>query len=131
MIGRSELEKIARARVADSEVLLDAGRNDGAIYLCGYAVEMALKARICTTLGWSEYPSSRAEFQKYQSFRTHDLDTLLHLCGLEAQIKKKLLGAWSVVAMWDPEIRYRAPGTASRDEAAQMIESSKVLLDAL
>lgn len=131
MIDRPELETIARARVADSEVLLGAERNDGAIYLCGYAVEMALKAKICATLGWSGYPSSRAEFQKYQSFRTHDLDTLLHLCGLEAEIKKNFLAAWSVVAMWDPEIRYRMPGSASKDEAAQMIESSKVLLDAL
>ena len=46
----AELRKIAKARLKDAEALLAAHRYDGAIYLCGYAVELALKARICQTL---------------------------------------------------------------------------------
>ena len=131
MVGRCELKNIALARVKDSEILFSAQRYDGAIYLCGYSVETALKARICTTLGWSGYPTSRSEFQKYQSFRTHDLDVLLSLCGAEAEVKNKFLAEWSVVATWDPEIRYRSIGSVSKEEAELMIEASKTLVGAL
>src|SRR2546430_6318938 len=66
MITRSDLQKIARARLRDVEVLYRSRRYDGAIYLCGYAVEIALKARICKTLSWLGYPSTGGEFQNYQ-----------------------------------------------------------------
>jgi hypothetical protein len=34
----------------DAEVLLNAKRFDGSVYLCGYAIELGLKKRICETL---------------------------------------------------------------------------------
>jgi len=83
MITRSDLTKIARARLRDAEVLYRSQRYDGAIYLCGYAVEIALKAKICKTLSWLGYPSTGGEFQNYQSFRTHNLHVLLRLSGVE------------------------------------------------
>lgn len=52
MIPRLELRRLAYARLADSRALYAAGRYDAALYLCGYAVELALKARICRTLRW-------------------------------------------------------------------------------
>jgi HEPN domain-containing protein len=98
MIPRNELKKIARARLKDADILMASRRYDGAIYLCGYAVEIALKARICQTLKWQGYPSSKREFHDYQSFRTHDLDVLLHLAGREQTIKTNFLAEWSAVA---------------------------------
>jgi HEPN domain-containing protein len=47
MIRTTDVEEIARARLQDADILLTSERYDGAIYLCGYAVELALKARIC------------------------------------------------------------------------------------
>ena len=41
MIPVAELDRIARARLEDAKALLQAGRYDGATYLCGYAVEVA------------------------------------------------------------------------------------------
>ena len=70
MISVVELDNIARARIEDAKALLTAGRFDGATYLCGYAVEIALKARICRTLNWTEFPSTGSEFQAYRSFQT-------------------------------------------------------------
>lgn len=87
MLSLTELRNIAEARLGDAEILFAAGRLDGAFYLYGYAIELALKARICLTLGWSGYPSTNYEFQNYQSFRTHDLDVLLHLSGVESFVK--------------------------------------------
>jgi len=127
MLKVTELEEIAKARLRDAQVLLDAGRYDGAVYLCGYAVEVALKARICRTLSWSGYPSTRAEFQNFQSFRTHSLDVLLSLSGIEAEIKSNYLAQWSGVVAWEPEARYKPVGSASPGDASLMIESAKTL----
>ncbi|ETX06023.1 MAG: hypothetical protein ETSY2_19585 [Candidatus Entotheonella gemina] len=109
-------------------MLLQARRYDGAIYLCGYAVEVALKARICRTLSWLGYPSTRGEFQNYQTFRTHSLDVLLHLSGVEEKVKKTLFAEWSAVAAWDPETRYKPIGSATKQNAELMISSTQVLL---
>lgn len=49
MIPKADLKATARARLRDAQVLLRGKRLDGAVYLCGYAVEIALKARICRT----------------------------------------------------------------------------------
>ncbi|MGH7598843.1 MAG: HEPN domain-containing protein [bacterium] len=122
------MKKIARARLEDAEVLLQSGRYDSAVYLCGYAVELALKARICLNLNWNEYPASKAEFRKYQSFKTHELDVLLRLSGVEAIMKNKYLNAWSDVASWNPEIRYKLVGSTSSQEARAMIAATKFLL---
>lgn len=131
MLTRVELRRIARTRLEDARVLFRSRRYDGAIYLCGYAVETALKARICRTLHWSGYPSTRSEFQNYQTFRTHDLDVLLRLSGVENRIRTAFTNEWSVVAEWDPEARYEPIGSASEEDARLMIESTGILLRTL
>ena len=128
MLSRTDLKKIAKARLEDAEVLFQSGRYDSAVYLCGYAVELALKARICLNLNWNEYPSSKAEFQKYQSFKTHELEILLHLSGAEAIIKNKYFKEWSDVATWDPEMRYKPVGSISIQYATSMIAAAKSLV---
>ena len=52
MILTQDLKKSAKARVEDADALFNALRYDGAVYICGYAIEMGLKARICRTLKW-------------------------------------------------------------------------------
>ena len=107
------------------------GRHDGAVYVCGYAVEIALKEKVCETLGWTGFPSTKGEFSSLQSFKTHDLDVLLHLSGVEQRIKEKRLVEWSNVAEWNPEARYRPIGSATVVDAGKMIESAEALLEAL
>ena len=131
MLNVTELEEIAKARLLDGEVLFEAGRFDGAVYLCGYAVEVALKARMCKTLSWPGYPSTGAEFHNFQSFKTHSLDILLSLSGIEAEIKNKYLAQWSAVVAWDPEVRYKPIGSASPEDARITTESAKMLLGTL
>ena len=131
MISVQELKKIASARIEDAEALYQNKRFDGAVYLCGYAVELTLKARICKTLKWSGFPSTKSEFQLLQSFKTHRLDLLLSLSGQESKIKTGYLADWSIVANWDSETRYSIIGTISRTEASDMIESAKTIVKAL
>jgi hypothetical protein len=63
MIPRRELRRLAFARLKDARALYAAGRYDAALYLCGYAVEIALKARICRTLRWEGFPQTRKQFR--------------------------------------------------------------------
>lgn len=131
MILTTELKKIASARLKDAEVLFQGSRYDGAVYLCGYAVELTLKARICKTLKWSGFPSTKSEFQSLQSFKTHRLDLLLGLSGQEAKIKTRYLADWSIVASWDSETRYSVIGTATQIDAHNIIESAKIIVRVL
>src|SRR5438093_6090533 len=125
MILVAELEHIARARLDDAKVLLTAGRFDGATYLCGYAVEVALKFRICLTLNWPEFPSTGGN---NRSFQTHELDVLLRLSGQEARIKDNHFALWNAVAVWKVESRYNVVGTAEQPDAATMIHAAEELL---
>ncbi len=86
MLDCPNLWETVRARLKDAEVLLQSRRYDGAVYVCGYAIEIALKERICRTLDWPEFFSTKREFDGLQSFKTHDLDILLHLSGVERTI---------------------------------------------
>ena len=128
MISVAELDNIARARIEDAKVLFAAGRFDGAAYLCGYAVEVALKARICRTLNWAEFPSTGGEFQAYRSFQTHELDVLLRLSGQETRLKQNHFSLWNAVAVWKVESRYNVVGTAQQPDAAAMIQAAEELL---
>jgi len=131
MIAVEELRQIASARLKDAKILYKANRFDGAFYLCGYAVELNLKAKICKILKWSGFPSTNSEFQGLQSFKTHSLDLLLKLSGQEGKIRIGYLADWSIVVKWDSEKRYSISGTVNPKEAKDMIESAEIIIKAL
>lgn len=119
MLVKSALKRIASARLADADTLFLAGRFDGAAYLCGYVIEIALKWRICRTLRWEGFPESRKEFDGLASFKTHDLDTLLHLSGGETNVKQFYFSDWSTVKAWDPESCYSRISVLTKSEMLQ------------
>ncbi|MGH7325047.1 MAG: HEPN domain-containing protein [Candidatus Rokuibacteriota bacterium] len=131
MSAVAELERIAEARLADARVRFAGGRYDGAAYLCGYAVEVALKARICRTLDWPEFPSTTSEFQAYRSFQTHELDVLLRLSGQEAKVREQYFALWNSVAVWKTESRYNVVGTAQQVDTQTMVQAAERLLSVL
>lgn len=128
MLSAANLRAIARARLADTDALLKARRFDGSSYLCGYVVEMALKARICETLKWPGFPDKRSEFEGLQSFKTHDLDVLLRLSGREQYTEANLFPEWTIVSQWNPEARYQAVGTVAAATARDMISAAQTIL---
>lgn len=127
MLLIADLRTLAKERLDEAEALLKAKRYDAGIYLCGYAVEHALKARICKTLRWDGYPDTRKEFEGYSSFKVHNLGVLLSLSGKERAIKSAFMGYWMSVKTWDPSVRYRRTGATERD-LQEMIGASRVLL---
>jgi len=131
MLNRKTIIQIAKARLKDARTLLSAKRFDGAVYLCGYAIELGLKCKICEILNWQEYPETRSEFNNYRTFKTHNLDVLLHLSGIESHIKANYLSDWSIVAKWKPEARYQPVGKVKLIDAKEMLKATQKLLKAL
>jgi len=128
LLTAANLKALARARLADAEALRRSRRFDGAAYLCGYVVELALKARICRTLKWSAFPEKRSEFEGLQSFKTHDLDVLLRLSGREQFIKVSLFPEWTILNKWNPEARYRRVGTVTASAVRTMMAAARKLM---
>ncbi|HYW42024.1 MAG TPA: hypothetical protein VE959_04155 [Bryobacteraceae bacterium] len=130
MISTKEMRAIARARLRDAQVLLRAKRFDGAWYLCGYAIEFALKARICRTLKWPGFPENAQDFKGLQSVKTHDLEILLRFSGIQDRVIAKHLAEWSVVLDWNPEKRYQT-NRLTAQQAANMVKCVERLLEVL
>lgn len=128
MLTPADLRTIAHSRLQDAQILFANARYDGAGYICGYAVELILKARICDTLNWPGYPATRNEFTNLLSFKTHNLDVLLSLSGREQAIKKHHFTHWSIVSDWNPEDRYRVVGGVSATDAQEFLASTAALL---
>lgn len=122
MPTRRELKELAATRLREAEILFAARQYSGAAYLCGYAVELALKARICKLLGTEEYPGSG---KHKGAFTVHDLEQLVFLAGLRPKLHKgtPLFANWMVTAPWRPEIRYTAPEQFSQERARQILDA--------
>ena len=131
MITPANLRALAAARLQDAQVLLANQCYDGAAYICGYAVELSLKARICHTLQWAGYPETKSEFDYLASFRVHHLDVLLRLSGRAIAIKQGYAAEWSTVVGWSPEMRYKPVGHVSPAEARSFVQAVDVLLQRL
>jgi HEPN domain-containing protein len=119
MATRDELRALAQLRLREAEALFAADLYDGCVYLCGYVVELALKAVICATLGVDEYPDE-------QFFWTHNFDRLRLLAGLQKDIafgNPTLFQNWSVATQWEPNWRYQPEGTYGRPEAEAVLEA--------
>ena len=131
MLSTADLTSLARARLKDAKVLLSRKRYEGAVYLCGYAVEIALKARVVKTLKWTGFPETSNEFAGLQSLKSHDLDVLLSLSGWEPKIRTKLLAEWSAISQWDPTLRYQRLGNITGPQAVAIVTSASKIVAVL
>lgn len=129
MLSADELYKIARSRFNEARVLASNDHPDGAVYLCGYALELILKRKIVLLLNWEGYPENNAEFKEYGlwSFKTHALGDLLHLCGLERDLLEdtEVEASWRKAKNWDSQNRYRRIDDIDVDEATSTIEATR------
>ena len=116
-----ELEKRARRWLDDSKVLHEAGRFESAVYLCGYAVEFALKSRICALHEWTSYRDD------LPGMRTHNLVNLFDFTALESR-KRVIQFAWDYISTWSPEIRYDSEASFTKERSQRMIVSAEILL---
>lgn len=118
VITAEQFRQISDDRMADCQVLLAAGRYDAVMYLSGYALEAALKACICDTLGWEGFPNyggDRASL--FRPLFTHDLNMLLLYSGRENFVLAQLTAEWNSVREWKPDLRYQSGASTDRSQA--------------
>jgi HEPN domain-containing protein len=127
MKNPKEIIKIAESRIAEAKILSAAGYYEGAFYLAGYSIEMALKAKICLHLDIPNLFDDSKLLDKLR-FKTHDIITLLLLSGIrkkfETEMSKNvpLYEHWNLISTtWNEKSRYDCCGTKSKQEAEDLI----------
>lgn len=126
MPTKDELKQISETRLKEAKALLSQGFYDGSIYLSGYVVETALKARICKLLEEPMYPESGKVGSVY---KTHKIDDLILLAGLRIQLDDELANNsqfytnWSLVTNWSETFRYRPIGSVIQADASGIIDA--------
>jgi hypothetical protein len=103
-----QLRDLATSRLAESVALQGAGHPSAAWYLCGYVLELSLKAIVCKTLRVAEYPDGAFAGKA----KTHDVDDLVLLAGLYTELRARLGDAnfeqnWLLVTSWNTQDRYQ------------------------
>lgn len=147
MIPKPVLKELVKERLKDAEALLYKRRYHASIYMSGYAIEIALKYKICKMYYFSKgFPENAGEFQSYYSttkkslrflrqtikhvkdIRHHDLPKLLFYSGDEYQIKQNLLNEWSMVISWNPEMRYKIASVRKKN-ANNNLNATKAIIN--
>ncbi len=106
---RRDFQRLAEIRAKEAATLAKTGNQQGAYYLAGFAVECALKACIAKKTRRHDFPADKDYAGKVY---THNLDQLLKLAHLEAQLYEDIetrpqLGAnWNIVRDWRIDCRY-------------------------
>ena len=108
-VTRADFQQLADIRLREAKALLDLGFWDGAYYLAGYAIEIALKACIIKKV----MATDAFQDKKFsESCWTHDIGKLIALAGLQPTwtaatiADPRLWGNWGVVKLWSEQTRY-------------------------
>jgi len=139
MQNRTKIQEIAENRLAEAELLFQNGHYDGACYIVGYCIELALKATICKTLDIDNLfdPNGKYKAEFIKPFKTHNLADLLAYAGLKNKFEKdkidqrNLISSWAYikdVLKWSEEFRYQEIGTQKAEETQQLLQSVKIIL---
>ena len=130
MFSLVELRSIAKNKIKDADILFYNKRYDGSVYLCGYAIEIALKKSVWQETRKKGFPENRTEFSNLNKLKTHDLSFLLDQSGKKSLIigNPINLSDWSIIIQWNPESRYSRTGTKTRMDAINMLDSTKRII---
>jgi HEPN domain-containing protein len=120
-VNRADLQQLAETRLREAKVLLDADEWSGSYYLCGYAVECALKAVVAAQVNQGDFPDKKLAEAVY----THDLVKLRGLAGLGDDVPQGRLSErqnvnWLVTKDWRETTLYE---TKSETEARSLYEA--------
>jgi HEPN domain-containing protein len=108
-VTRADFQQLADVRLKEAKALLDLGMWEGAYYLTGYAVEVALKACIIKTVMATDAFLDKKFSEKCW---THDIVELVRLAGLKpawdvaTTANPNLLFNWGIAEQWSEQKRY-------------------------
>ena len=145
MISKPTIKALVNRRLDDAKVLLNNRRYLATIYIAGYALELALKYRICRIMKFTNgFPETRAEFDTYyfdttkvflrstirelRDIRHHNLPILLRYSGEQINIISNFTSDWDIVKNWNPEMRY-LNSIIRRQRAHDFLKSARVIIN--
>lgn len=133
MLSRLQLREIAWQKLRAAATLLEAGDWDTATHVCGVAVELILKARICVDKQLPGWPESDGEFRSLAPLRlrSHSLDHLLDLTNHASHIRANFGADWGRCLQWRVETRYQPAGTSTGGSAKALHGSAETIIRAL
>lgn len=123
-MNKNDLEALSNIRLEEAKCLLSNGFYHGSYYLCGYAVECALKACIAKTFQQYEFPNLKVVKDSY----THDLGQLVKIANLHQNLISSsssdaaLEVNWSIIKDWSEQFRYES--SISQAMAEQLIAAA-------
>jgi HEPN domain-containing protein len=115
---RKDFKALADLRAEEARVLLAKGKQQGAYYLAGYAVECALKACIAQKTKRFEFPPKTEYVREIYS---HKLNNLLKVADLHEKMSKHMAinaafeTSWNTVKDWTEESRYQTSGLNGKE----------------
>jgi HEPN domain-containing protein len=107
-MNRNDFQVLANTRLKEAEILISNKKYAGAYYLCGYAVECALKACIARQTNQYDFPDKRVVNESY----THSLNKLVKIAGLgekfnqDVKKNKNFDLNWGIAKEWNESSRY-------------------------
>ncbi len=129
MNSRQEIQQLTHLRLKEAKVLFANGLYDGAVYMAGYSVELALKASICKALDVDDFFST-GKYTQTKTLKTHNLADLLVFSGLQTKFRIEQANntptfqQWShLSSIWSEQLRYMPEGTYRKKDAEQIISA--------
>lgn len=144
MIPIADFEQTAREKLLDAKCLLDGERFDGAIYMAGYALEIAIKVKLCHSKEMPAFPDTYNEWKdvagalkkfdntwkkpdnafdkESKSWKEHLSEELVE--KLDEPLKSQILvdRDWNKVRIWSVDLRYRR-NMATKSQATGFINA--------
>ena len=111
----TELKQLTQLRLKEANALCDKQLYDGACYLAGYCIELALKAAICKRMGTPNFFDT-IKPETARAFKIHNLEELVTLAGLRTQFNQQInnniqfQNNWSTIKTtinWSEQLRYQ------------------------
>jgi HEPN domain-containing protein len=127
---RKDFQRLAELRAKEAATLSKTGNQQGAYYLAGFAVECALKACIAKKTRRHDFPADKEYAGKVY---THNLDQLLKLAHLDAQLDGDMAGRpqlaknWDLVRRWKVDSRYETSRLSGRNMTLAVNSADGVL----
>lgn len=118
--------RCASQRFDEAQVLLEAVRTTGAVYLAGYGIECILKALILSVVPSSE---ANAVLRTFRGHRAHDYEWLREEYRLNggAHPPREVNRCFTLVDRWSTDLRY-SPGNLKERDADSFFKAAKVIL---
>ncbi|HIB4961157.1 TPA: HEPN domain-containing protein [Klebsiella pneumoniae] len=124
-MNKSDLESLTSIRMQEAKCLLNNGLYHGAYYLCGYAIECALKACIAKGVLQYQFPDKKLA----QDSHNHDLEKLMKVANLQISFQNLTSSDpsfnvnWAVIKDWSEQFRYNI--TINQLMAEQLINAAE------